>query len=152
MLRIDRVSRLIATACLVYAPCSGVPLAAQTAAPQARSSQPPTAVVYTPPSLLPPRLALKEPISSIVTPAAIPFAQRGWGRGRGRGRNDGARTAIILGSVAAVAGAAVLVYANRPECGADHSATSCGYGAKVLGGAVLAGGAVSIAAGALTWR
>jgi hypothetical protein len=102
----------------------------------------------------PSRFTLKEPIMSIVTPTrpadAELLAQR-WGRGR-RGRHNASRTAIILGSVAAVAGAAVLVYANRPECGAtNHSASGCSYGTKVVGGAVLAGGVVSIAAGALTW-
>jgi hypothetical protein len=39
--------------------------------------------------------------------------RRGYGR-RG-GRNDAARAEILLGAVAAIAGAAVLVYANRPE-------------------------------------
>jgi hypothetical protein len=89
-----------------------------------------------------------------LTPSAsVLAAQRGWGRGRGRGgRHDGARAAIILGSVAAVAGAAVLVYANRPDCSADHSASGCGYGSKVLGGALLAGGGVTMTIGALTWR
>jgi hypothetical protein len=80
------------------------------------------------------------------------LAQRGWwGRGRG-GRNGGARTAVILGSVAAIAGAAVLVYANRPECRANETANACGYGTKVIGGAVLSAGAVGIVVGALTWR
>lgn len=79
------------------------------------------------------------------------FAQRGRGRGRWRG-NGGARTAVILGSVAAIAGAAVLVYADRPECRANREASGCGYGTKVLGGAVLAGGAVGITVGALSWR
>jgi hypothetical protein len=105
---------------------------------------------------LPSRFTPKEPLSSIVTLTSSTPAlaeQRGWGRGRGHGgRNDGARAAIILGSVAAVAGAAVLVYANRPDCSADHSGSGCGYGSKVLGGAVLAGGAVTMTIGALTWR
>lgn len=145
---INRVSTLIATACLVCAPLTGAPLAAQTAQ---------SGFQVIDPAPLPSRFTLKEPLSSIVTLAprpAAPLEQRGWGRGRGRrgGRNDGARTAIVLGSVAAVAGAAVLVYANRPECSANHAAAGCGYGTKVVGGAVLAGGAVSIAAAALTWR
>jgi hypothetical protein len=155
MVSTNRVSRIIATACLVCAPCTGVPLDAQPAVPAARSWQSASTSAFTRPSSLPTRFTLKEPLSSIVTLApsvAPPLAQRGWGRGRGRGRNGGARAAIILGSVAAVAGSAVLVYANRPECSANHSASGCGYGTKVLGGAVLAGGAVSIAAGALTWR
>jgi len=81
------------------------------------------------------------------------FAQRG-GRGRGfRGRrNNGAAAAIFLGAAAAIVGTAVLVYANRPECGATPGAGGCGYGTKVAGGAVLSGGLVGLAVGALTWR
>lgn len=154
MASINRVSRIVLVACLACAPGFGVPVAAQSPAPAAAGGQSAATVTGFP--SLPSRFTLKEPFSSIISVApsvAAPSAQRGWGRrGRGRDRNDGARTAIILGSVAAVAGAAVLVYANRPECRADRSASGCGYGTKVVGGAVLAGGAVSLAAGALTWR
>jgi hypothetical protein len=154
MVSINRISRLLVTACLVCVPFTDVPLVAQTAVPAGRSTE--SARFATTVSPLPSRFTPKEPLSSIITPAAsltAPWEQRGWGRrGRGGRGNDGARAAIILGSVAAVAGAAVLVYANRPECGADRSASGCGYGTKVLGGAVLAGGAVSMAVGALTWR
>ena len=80
----------------------------------------------------------------------LTLAQRGWGRGR-RG-NGGARAAVILGSVAAIAGGAVLVYANRPACRNNPGAGGCSYGTKVLGGAVLAGGAVGITVGVLSWR
>lgn len=157
MVSINRVSRLIATVCLVCAPFTSAPLAAQTAGPAARSNPAASAVTFVAPSSLPARFTPHEPLSSIVTltpsePTAL--AQRGWGRGRGRGRdrNAGARTAVVLGSVAAIAGAAVLVYANRPECHADASASGCGYGAKVVGGSVLAGGVAGIAIGALSWR
>lgn len=81
------------------------------------------------------------------------FGQRGGYRGRGRGGRDGAAQAeIILGVVASIAGAAVLVYANRPECNTNQMADGCGYGTKVVGGAVLTAGIVSLVAGALTWR
>lgn len=80
------------------------------------------------------------------------FAQRGWYRGRGRGGRNGAVAAIVLGSVASIAGGAVLVYANRPECSTNHSAGGCGYGTKVIGGAVLSAGIVGLVVGALTWR
>ena len=79
-------------------------------------------------------------------------------RGRYRGRrsrwddNRAAQTAIIIGGVASIAGAAMLVYANRPECRANQFANGCGYGSKVVGGAVLSGGLVSITLGAITWR
>jgi hypothetical protein len=80
------------------------------------------------------------------------FAQWGY-RGRGRGGRHGAAQAeIVLGAVASIAGAAVLVYANRPECSANHLAGGCGYGTKVVGGAVLSVGIVSLLIGALTWR
>jgi len=82
------------------------------------------------------------------------FAQRG-GRGRGfRGssRNNGAIAAFFIGAAAAIAGTAVLVYANRPECGATPGASGCGYGTKVIGGSVLSAGAVGLMVGALTWR
>jgi hypothetical protein len=155
MVTTPRTSRIITTICLVCAPFTGVPLAAQAARPAARSGQAPPAATFIVGSSLPARFTLKEPISSIVTLSPSepsPLAQRGWGRGGGRDRNSVARTAVVLGSVAAIAGAAVLVYANRPECRGNSSASGCGYGAKVVGGAVLAGGAVGIAVGALSWR
>ena len=78
---------------------------------------------------------------------------RQWGRRRGRyrGHHDSARTAVVLGAIGAIAGTAVLVYANRPECGDDPSAAGCGYGTKVLGGAMLAAGGVGLAVGAASW-
>jgi hypothetical protein len=81
------------------------------------------------------------------------FAQRGGYRGRGRGgRNGGPAAAIVLGAAASIAGTAVLVYANRPECNANLGASGCGYGTKVVGGAVLSAGIVGVMVGALTWR
>jgi hypothetical protein len=67
-------------------------------------------------------------------------------------RHDGSIAAVMIGSVVAIAGAAILVYANRPECDTHHFAGGCGYGTKVVGGAVLSGGVVSLVVGALTWR
>jgi len=70
-----------------------------------------------------------------------------------RRERDGSIAAIVIGAVASITGAAILVYANRPECRSSHqSATGCGYGTKVVGGAVLSGGAVGLVVGALTWR
>jgi hypothetical protein len=80
-------------------------------------------------------------------------AQRGGYRGRGsRGEHNGAAAAIILGSAAAIAGTATLVYANRPECSTSPMASGCGYGTKVVGGAVLAAGLIGVFVGAATWR
>jgi hypothetical protein len=86
----------------------------------------------------------------LLVPDESVFAQR-WGRGRWR-RDHGARTAMFLGATAAIAGAAVLVYANRPDCRTNPAASGCGYGTKVIGGAVLAGGAAGLVIGALSWR
>jgi hypothetical protein len=81
------------------------------------------------------------------------LAQRGGYRGRGsRGGRDGSATAIILGAAATIAGTAVLVYANRPECSTNQAANGCGYGTRVIGGAVLAGGIVGLVVGAASWR
>jgi hypothetical protein len=85
-------------------------------------------------------------------PVESSFAQRGGYRGRGRGRRNGAAAAIVLGAVAAIAGGAILVYANRPDCSTNQTANSCGYGTKVIGGAVLSAGIVGLVVGALTWR
>jgi hypothetical protein len=80
------------------------------------------------------------------------FGQRGGYRGRGRSRNGAAQAAIVIGSAAAIGGGAVLVYANRPECSANHAANGCGYGTKVTGTAVLSAGIVALIVGALSWR
>ena len=79
------------------------------------------------------------------------FAQRRGYRGRGRGGHSGSAAAMVLGAGAAIAGAAVLVYANRPDCRPSQTTNGCGYGTKVIGGAVLSAGVVGLVAGALTW-
>ena len=67
----------------------------------------------------------------------------------GRG---GSIAALMIGTAAAITGAAILVYANRPDCDRDPFAGGCGYGTKVVGTSVLVGGVVGIFIGALTWR
>jgi hypothetical protein len=67
------------------------------------------------------------------------------------GRN-GSIAAIMIGAVATITGAAILVYANRPDCEINQFAGGCGYGTKVIGGSVLAGGVVGLFVGALTWK
>ena len=69
-----------------------------------------------------------------------------------RRRHDGAIAAIMIGAAAAITGAAVLTYANRPECSTNPIASGCGYGPKVIGTAALSGGLVGLLVGALTWR
>lgn len=82
---------------------------------------------------------------------ASSYAQ--WGRYRGRGRHNGvAQAEMVLGAVATIAGAAVLTYANRPECRASAAVDGCSYGTKVVGTAVTAAGLVTFFTGALTWR
>jgi hypothetical protein len=66
--------------------------------------------------------------------------------------NSGSIAAMVIGAVASITGVALLVYANRPECSTREFATGCGYGTKVVGGAVLSGGIVGLTIGALTWR
>jgi hypothetical protein len=65
--------------------------------------------------------------------------------------HDGSIAALMIGAVAAIAGTAVLVYANRPECTTNQLAGGCGYGTKVVGGAVVSAGVVGVVIGAITW-
>ena len=97
-----------------------------------------------------PRLVI-DPSRFTLADESSALAQRRGGF-RGRGRNEGARAAIVIGTLAAITGAAVLVYANRPECRTNGSANACSYGTKVIGGAVLTAGAVGIVAGSISWR
>lgn len=69
-----------------------------------------------------------------------------------RMNRDGSIAALMLGAAAAIGGTALLVYANRPECTMNQFAGGCGYGTKVIGGAVLSTGIVGLFIGALTWR
>ena len=66
--------------------------------------------------------------------------------------HNGSIAALMVGAVATITGAALLVYANRPECDLRQYAGGCGYGSKVIGGAVLSGGIAGLFVGALTWK
>jgi hypothetical protein len=68
-----------------------------------------------------------------------------------RMNHDGSIAALMIGAVTAIAGTALLVYANRPECTTNQLAGGCGYGTKVVGGAVLSAGVVGVVIGAVTW-
>jgi len=90
----------------------------------------------------------------LFTPLAPEFTASAGQVYRGRPyrmRHDGSIAAIMIGTAAAIAGTAVLVYANRPECSANQFAGGCGYGTKVVGTSVLVGGAAGLVVGALTW-
>jgi len=78
------------------------------------------------------------------------YAQRGY-RSRGGGSRDAALAFLAAGALVSITGAAVLVYANRPEC-KNVSANGCGYGTRVVGGAILSAGMVGMVAGAVAWR
>ena len=59
---------------------------------------------------------------------------------------------MVLGAVGMIAGAAVLTYANRPDCSVSALNDGCSYGSKVAGASLAAAGAVTFLAGAITWR
>ena len=88
-----------------------------------------------------------EPASATALAAGQVYRGR-----RSRMTRSGSVAALMLGAAATIAGSAILVYANRPECSANQSAGGCGYGTKVIGGSVLAGGVVGLFVGALTWQ
>jgi hypothetical protein len=147
---------------LVGAPLSGTLFASEPALQPATRNQQPDAersassdrvltALHAP--LQPSPFTVSEDVLMANTAGASAASQ--WGRRGGyhHGHNNGAaQTAIILGTIGAIAGAAVLVYANRPECGDFPNASGCGYGTKVAGGAVLAAGMASITIGAVSWR
>ena len=88
--------------------------------------------------------------------AAGAAAQRGRYRGGrggyGGGSRNAAAQALLVGAAATIAGAAVLAYANRPDCDYNQRLMGCGYGTKVVGTSVLAGGLVGVLVGAALWR
>jgi hypothetical protein len=91
------------------------------------------------------------PLNASQPYASPVLAQRGWYRG-GRRHNGAAQAEMILGAAAAITGAALLTYANRPECSTNAVAEGCSYGTKVVGTAVTAGGIVTFLTGAFSWR
>ena len=95
--------------------------------------------------------AMAVPLDASQPYASPVFAQRGWYRG-GRRHNGAAQAEMILGAAAAITGAALLTYANRPECSTNALAEGCSYGTKVVGTAVTAGGIVTFLTGAFSWR
>ena len=147
-----RTHRLSATGalivCLMGTQGSGTLFASQDERPA--NAAPLSVPSVTMASDQPSRLVISDRVFDSVELEGL--GQRGGYRGRGNGRNGPAAAAIIIGAAASIAGGAVLVYANRPECSANHAATGCGYGSKVTGTAVLSAGIVSLIVGALSWR
>lgn len=79
------------------------------------------------------------------------FAQRGY---RGRGGRSGRQAAAAFfaaGALVTITGGAILVYANRPDC-KFYGGQGCGYGTRVIGGAILSAGLVGMLAGAVAWK
>lgn len=129
----------IVLAALVAAPCSAAPLT-YNGQPITSWGSPATVTTSADRELL--------TVSANDTRATV---QYGYGARRGH-RNQAALTAIMLGAVGAIAGTAVLVYANRPECNVNPNLGGCGYGTKVVGASVLSGGVVGLMVGAVMWR
>jgi hypothetical protein len=152
VIRICRTSTAVLLAAIIAAPTTA--LAAEGAAPP-RSGVGSGGLTYNGRPLangaaLAADRSSDEALSTTSTPPASAAGQ--WGFGRRRHRNDGAMTAILLGATGVIAGTAVLVYANRPECSVSPSSGGCGYGAKVLGGAVTSAGVAALLIGVATWR
>jgi hypothetical protein len=154
MIKTHRLSTTgVLMVCLIGTQWSGVLFASQEERPWITApSEVQQSIVEPSPSLGPfsPQALRATPM--LASLEAEGFGQRGGSRGRGRGRNGAAQAAIVLGAAASIAGTAVLVYANRPECSANHAANGCGYGTKVTGTAVLSAGIVALVVGALSWR
>jgi len=154
MMSAHLVSKMVATVCLGCAPWASLALAARAPARSSRghAARPPVfALSFHPPS----RARRTPPLTNSILSPTRATQDRFADGGRGREHWDhhsGARAAILLGSMAAIAGWALLIDANRPACSANHAASGCGYGTKVTGGAWLAGGLVSVTLGAVTWH
>jgi hypothetical protein len=145
----------IVLAALVAAPCSaapkdseGVPGSSSAAkAPLTYNGQPITSWT----SSATATTDSDRELLAVAASDARDTVQYGYGSRRGH-RNQAALTAIMLGAVGAIAGTAVLVYANRPECNVNPNLGGCGYGTKVVGASVLSGGVVGLMVGAVMWR
>jgi hypothetical protein len=159
MPKMRRISSIVAlSVCLVGSGWSDTVFASEPSAPS-EVSTPAISSTPTQPfaSNQASRLAIGEQTRRAMTmPLAasslgVSYAQRGFYRG-GRRRNGAAQAEMVLGAVAAITGAAVLTYANRPACRVDALADGCSYGTKVIGTAVTAAGIATFLTGAITWR
>lgn len=160
MVTTRRAVTAVLVACLSGAPLSGTVAASEPAPPAPPGStssiqvDQPTATARSP-FVLSDEMLRRSLIESEAREAGVPaaaYGQRGYYGGHHHHGHDGAsQAAIILGSAAAIAGTAVLIYANRPECDSFAHQNDC-YGEKVVGGSLLAGGIVSLVLGAVTWH
>jgi hypothetical protein len=160
--RVSTISALIV--CLVIAQGNAT-LFASEASPATSTAQPASTIeLFADQTSAPAHSLLAISDSATVVPRApftfVPsasdaFSQRdGYrgGRGREQRRHDSATAALVLGAVASVAGTAILLYANRPECSTNpYRADGCGYGTKVVGGAALGLGVMGFTIAAITW-
>jgi hypothetical protein len=163
MTTVRRVAAGVVLVCLMGSQWSGplfaqeqqsIPVETAAAAPEVAPA-PPSIKLSADTFAMTARLDHRAP-AWLTTPVFAPaefgaIGQRGY-YGRGRSRNGAAQAEIVLGAIAAIAGTAVLVYANRPDCSNRPAASGCGYGTKVAGTAVLSAGLVGVIVGALTWR
>jgi hypothetical protein len=146
---------------LAAAPLSSTALAAQEQSSLPRSIATSPTPLKLPTSLQPAGQA-NLPTDFLVQPSFAAMASsaaavqrgryRGGRRSGGGGRRTAAAEALVFGAAAAITGAAVLAYANRPDCDYDPRLSGCGYGTKVVGTSVLAGGVVGVLVGAALWR
>jgi hypothetical protein len=145
----------IVLAALIAAPCSAAPKESDGLPGSSSAAQAPLTYNGQP-------IASWSSPTTVATDAgrellAVPASQvrdtvqYGYGSRRGH-RNQAALTAIMLGAVGAIAGTAVLVYANRPDCNFNPNLGGCGYGTKVVGASVLSGGLVGLMVGGVMWR
>ena len=161
MPKMHRISRIVAlSVCLFGSGWSDTVFASEPSAPSEVVSTPANSSALAQPLSAPlaSRLAIGEQTRRAMTMPLAPssqlgvsYAQRGFYRG-GRRRNGAAQAEMVLGAVAAITGAAVLSYANRPACSVDALADGCSYGTKVVGTAVTAAGIATFLTGAITWR
>jgi hypothetical protein len=154
------VTTAVLVACLSSAPLSGTVAASEPAPPgppgNASSIQAdqPTPTGRSP-FVLSDEMLRRSLLESDGREARVPATAYGqwgyYGPPPHHHHNGAAQAAIIFGSAAVIAGTAMMIYANRPECDSVVHSNDC-YGEKVFGGSILAGGIVSLTMGMVMWH
>jgi hypothetical protein len=154
------VTTAVLVACLSGAPLSGTVAASEPAPPASPGNAPPIQVDRPTPTsrspfVLSDEMLRQSLIESDAREARVPATAYGqwgyYGPPPHHHHNGAAQAAIIFGSAAVIAGTAMMIYANRPECDAIVHSNDC-YGEKVFGGSILAGGIVSLTMGMVMWH